>query len=346
MELVESPSTAPLPGAGPRLRKLLEALASPRWMLAFFAFAAIAGLVAVHRPQWITVAWLLPLSVFAMSVLAAVAVRPRLRRDPALLGLHLALLVLIALVGAARLSYFDGATTVTSGTAFDGTLQVDARGPWHHDRIRGLRFANEGLVEDYGDRHRWRATYNRVRWWDDRGVSGIAEIGDDRPLLLGGYRIFPTFNRGYAPVFHWQPKRGEAELGAVQLPPGEGFGMANDWHLLAGPDVWVMLESEAPLQIRRGERRVDLGAAELPHRLVLRSGERRELVQMGDSVVLPEGTLTYVQLRSWMGYRIVYDFAADWLAATAAVAIVCLLAFYLRLFLGRRGADGASGAAR
>lgn len=308
-------------------------------MLAFFVFAALAALVSIHRPEWITAAWVAPLAIFAVSVLAAVACRPRLRRDPALLGLHLGLLVLILLIGVARLTYLDGAVTLTEGSAFEGVLHVDARGPLHPDGLGRLRFANEGLVEDFADRYRWKATYNRVRWWDEAGASHVAEIGDDSPLLLNGYRIYTTFNRGYSPVFLWEPIGAEPELGTVQLLPDDEFGMANGWQLPNGPEVWVMLDPLQPIVLQRGEQRENMDANRLPHQLVVRlGGQRREILERGGSLELPGGRLTYLELKTWMGYRIVYDFAVHWMASTAAVIVICLIAFYARLI--RRPDEG------
>lgn len=328
--------------AAGRLSRLFEFLAAPQWMLAFFLFAALAGVVSVYVPAWITAIWVLPLGIFALSVIAAVLVRPRLRRDPALLGLHLALLVLIVLVGIERLAYFDGAATLSDGAVFSGELHLDERGPLHPDRVASLRFANEGFVEDYADRDRWRATYNRVRVWDERGHSHVTQIGDDAPLQLNGYRIFTTFNRGYSPVFHWQPAQGAPQMGTVQLYPNAKAWMANDWRLPSGPTAWVLLEPEQSVNIQRGERRTNMGAAELAHRVVLRVGEQRWTLRPGESADLPGGRLTYVRLGVWMGYRIVYDFAAHWLASAAAAMVLCLLVFYARLLF--RTAEGASGA--
>ena len=44
-------------------------------------------------------------------------------------------------------------------------------------------------------------------------------IGDQTPLVLEGYRFYTTSNKGFAPVFVWQPAGGAAERGSVHLPP-------------------------------------------------------------------------------------------------------------------------------
>lgn len=311
--------------------RVLQWLASPRWMLAFFGFAGAGALVSIQRPDWITAVWSVPLAVFALSLLAAVATNARLRRDAALLGLHLGLLILVLLIALARLTYLDGAVTLTQGSTFDGRLDLDQRGPWHDGAIEQLRFSNEGFTEDFNERASWKSTYNRVRWQDANGASHLAQIGDDHPLVMGGYRIYTTFNRGYSPVFHWQPVQGEEEFGTVQLRAGE-LDMANNWQLPGGPEVWAMIDLPRPaVKLQPGEQSLNLGSEKKAHSLILHIGERREFLRPGESLLLPQGRLTYVSLKSWMGYRIVYDVAMYWMAAAALIVVLCMLAFYARL---------------
>lgn len=320
-----------------RTRRLLYWVASPHWMLAFFVFAGVSALVSMERPEWITAAWSLPLAVFALSLLAAVATNARFRRDAALLGLHLGLLVLVLLIALARLTYLDGAVTLSLGSEFDGRLHLDQRGPLHPGGVERLRFANEGFTEDFNPRARWKSTYNRVRWWDANGDSHVAEIGDDQPLVLEGYRIYATFNRGYSPVFRWQPVQGDEEIGTVQLQAGS-LDMANSWQLTSGPEVWTMIDLPQEAKLQPGERRANMGAEKLDHRLILRVGDRSESLRPGESMQLPEGRLTYVSLETWMGYRLVYDVAMYWMASATLVVVLCMLAFYARVLTrGWRG---------
>lgn len=312
--------------------RVLGALASPKWMLAFFAFAAASAVLSIHFPALITAAWCVPLALFAVTLLASILTRPRFRRDPLLLGLHLALLAIVALVGLARLTYLDGAVTLTEdGEPFGGTLDVERRGPWHPATLGRLRFANEGVVEAFDPNERGPAIHSRVRWWDDAGRSHVAEIANDVPLLLDGYRIYATYNRGFSPVFRWQDRGGATDVGAVQLRGDTEFGMANEWTLPNGQSLWVMLDPQRPTLMQPGERRSGLGAASLPHRLVVRRGDARELLEIGQSLSFDEGTLTYVGLRSWMGYRIVYDPVSDWLMAASLVLVLCMILYYRRV---------------
>lgn len=312
-------------------RRLLEGLASPGWMLAFFVFAFASGVISIHRPDWITVAWLVPLGLFSLSLCAAIATRPRFRADGALLGLHLALLALIVLFAFARLIYLDGAATLTEGgEAFDGRLDVDRRGPWHPDTLKRLRFANEGVVESFHAGQRWPQTENRVRWWLPDGISRTAHISNDTPLLLDGYRIYPTFNRGYSPVFQWQGNDGLAEVGSVQLRVDSDFGMANEWTLPTGETLWIMLDTEGRTHMEPGETRIGLGSETLDHRLVVRFRDQRLTLRLGESIPFAGGVLTYRELRSWMGYRIVFDPTIPWVTGASLLAVICMTAYYFR----------------
>ncbi|HYD94710.1 MAG TPA: hypothetical protein VEC01_05240 [Noviherbaspirillum sp.] len=314
-------------------RNLVTALASPKLTVAFFVLMAAGALWTAQADGNATVATLLPLSLLVLNLAAAIATTPRFRTDLPLLAFHLALLAFVALIGAGRLIYFDGATILTSGTGFEGKLVVDRRGPLHRDGPLPLRFANGGFTEHFPDRGRYHATYNLVRWRDDAGRDRVAEIGDDRPLVLDGYRIYTTPRRGFSPLFLWEAE-GASSYGTVQLPDNRGFeiGPPVEWRLPDGREASVTLQ----LGAQDGEpvrgKRDDLGADDIAHRLVLRVGGSRTELRPGQTVELEGGKLTYVRLASWMGYRIVYDPTEPWLAATVAAAIATLLWFYARLF--------------
>jgi len=320
----------------PRARRLLVGLASPRWTVAIFVLLG-AGALAVAEAGWNPTAVMLPpFALLGVNLAASVATNARFRRDLPLLVFHLALVALVILFTIARLTYFEGTTTLTADTEFDHTLLTEARGPLHPDRLSTLRFANEGFTEKFPERGDYHATYNAVRWWDDAGRSKVAEIGDDTPLVLDGYRIYTSARRGFSPVFRWQPAAGDVEYGTVQLQEvdGGGYAPASAWPLPAGPEVWVMLDFDRLPEPQSGERS-GLGAARMPHHLVLRVGDERRELRPGETAELDGGKLTYTGLGSWMGYRIIYDPTKPWLVATTIVAIASLLWFYARLLRRR-----------
>lgn len=317
-------------GAG-RLFGWLTALASPRWTVLFFLLTAAASLATAYQLAKPTVMMVAPFALLLVNLGAAIIVHRRFRADLPLLLFHLALLALVALIAAARLTYMTGTVALTSGTAFDGQFITDERGPLHWGQPQELRFANDGFVEDQSARYRLHAIYNRVRWRDDAGQWHPAEIGDDSPLLLKGYKIYPSSHRGFAPLLRWQGAGGVDEFGSVQLNDQADGSVwpAIKFTLPDGSDAWVMLDSKTPGEPTT-KTRVDLGSAELPHSLVLRVGDVRHVMRPGDQIDLPGGKLSYVQLDSWMGYAISSDPTRPWIFATVLIGIASMIWFYWR----------------
>lgn len=319
---------------GPDRVAVLRQLAAPRWTVVFFLATAVAALLVAQGGLPATPLLLLPFILLMVNLLAAILTNARFRADVPLLIFHLALLALVALVALARLTYLDARTTLTQGQGFEGVPEFSEHGPLHGGGLARLHFQNEGLSARYSDKGEYLGTYNRVRWPGSDGRWRETEIGDDRPLVLNGYRIYATVHRGLSPLFRWQPHNGADALGVVQLrdhrkadelPPAVG------WTLPDGPEVWVQLDF-SPLPTPRGGSQENLGAGELDHVLVLRSGERREIIKTGDTVEFPEGRLSYLRLGSWMSYRIVYDPTIPWIIAVLFVGIGSLCWYYLLRF--------------
>ncbi len=313
---------------------VLRALAAPRWTVIFFLATAIASLLVAQGGMPATPLMLLPFILLLVNLLAAILSNARFRADVPLLIFHLALLALIVLIVVARLTYLDATTNLTQGQGFEGALDSVEQGPLHSGALAELQFFNEGLSARYSDTGVYLGTYNRVRWQGSDGRWRETEIGDDRPLTLNGYRIYATVHRGLSPLFRWQPHKGPEALGAVQLrdhrrtdelPPAVG------WKLPDGPDVWVQLNF-SPLPAPRGGSQENLGAGELDHALVLRSDQRREVIRTGDTVEFPEGRLSYLQLDTWMGYRIVYDPTIPWIIAVLLIGTGSLCWYYVARF--------------
>ena len=317
----------------------LEGLASPRLSVAFFLLTAASALAVAYELATPTATMALPFALLVANVGAAIAVQRRFRADLPLLLLHLALLALVALVVLARLVYMTGTVTLTSGTAFDGQLLTEKRGALHVGRLTELHFANDGFVEDQSARHRLHATYNRVRWQDEAGQWHPGQIGDDRPLLLKGYKIYTSEHRGFSPLLLWRAAGGVEEYGSVQLSDqlDGAIAPAMKFSLPDGSEAWAMLDfrtgDETPARTR-----VDLGNQALRHTLVLRIGDERHLLRPGQSVNLPGGTLTYMQLDSWMGYLISYDPTRPWIMATVMIGVVSLVWLYWQRLFGRKPA--------
>ncbi len=300
------------------MKQAVSHLGSLRHTLAWFALLAA---VVLARPSFF---WLAPvIGGLALNLLAGLATHPGLRRKPALLVAHLALLTFVVLAGVGRLASLEGHFELTQGVPFDGRLLGGEVGPWHRDRLHALDFRHEGFEIDYAPGRQRGPTRNTVAWVDEAGREQRAVIGDHRPLLLQGYRLYTSPNKGFAPVLRWRPERGEEQLGAVHLPsyPMHELRQHNEWRLPDGRVLWVHLQIDETL--------IDpaqAGAFRLPraHRLVVRIGEQRFELGEGEAAALEGGTLVYEGLATWMGYRIAYDPTLPWLLATSPLAALAL----------------------
>ncbi|MCK9283247.1 MAG: cytochrome c biogenesis protein ResB [Rhodocyclaceae bacterium] len=304
----------------------IERLAALRVTLVALVLLALGAIVAYNAEGEgrATLPLVLPLSVLAMNLLAAVASNRAFRRQTALLVFHLALLAIVVLVALGRLTYLRGATEVVTGTEFSTLIHQDA-GPWHWNRLDRVRFTNDGFAIRYQPGLQRERTVNRVRWIDEDGQRKIAEVGDIEPLVIGGYRFYTTHNKGFALMFRWQPQPGgEAAVGSVNLPayPAREHEQAREWRL-PGIDapIWtlldfdeVLLDPESDAEFRLPQR----------HQVVVRIGDRRWTVAPGGRIALENGTLTYEELRTWMGYAVFYDWTIPWLLTACLVAVLAL----------------------
>lgn len=283
-----------------------------------------------------TISLVPPLALLAANLAAAVATHPAFRRWNALLVFHLGLIAIVLLVAAGRLTYLKGNIELSEGEEFAGRLAETDAGPLHFGSLDRVHFSNEGFTIGYAPGRQREETRNHVRYQDEEGNEGSAEIGDQKALVLHGYRFYTSPNKGFAPSFLWQPK-GSAQpmLGTVHLPsyPMNEYNQAREWQLPgSGEKVWTLLQFDEKLipEDARSEFR-------LPgrHALVMRIGATRREMQPGDIIELPEGRLQYLGLRTWMGYTVFYDWTIHWLLAAAMVTVGALGWHFWRRFAAR-----------
>lgn len=271
------------------------------------------------------------MALLSLNLVAALVVHPAFRRQLPLLVAHLALLALAVLAAYGRLASLDGRFELTQGVPFDGTL-IDARaGVLHHDGLQRLSFSHQGFEIDYAPGRKRGATRNPVTWRDEAGRERSAVIGDHRPLVIDGYRVYTSPNKGFAPMLTWTPTGGEPITGAVHLPafPAHELRQSIEWSLPDGRRAWVLLQTDELLIDPSRPSRFELPRR---HTLVLRMDPLRHELQPGQGVALDGGTLTYLGLRSWMGYRVTYDPTLPWLLAASLLAVAALAWHYLRRF--------------
>lgn len=317
------------------IRRSLQRLASLRLTLLLIALLAIGTTVALQVESARTWPIVIPLILFAANLLAAVATNGVFRRQTALLIFHLSLIALLLLIAAGRLTYLKGHAGVTQDAEFDGELAIDERGPWHAGKLDRVRFINRGFSIDYAPGLQRGPTRNAIDWQTPDGQWKRAVVGDQEPLEIHGYRFYTSFNKGFAPSFQWQPTDGAPLYGSVQLPsyPLNEYSQAIEWTPPGSQaKVWVMLDIDEVVIDPEAHSGFRLPKA---YSLVVRVDDKRHALQPGDSIDLPEGRLVFDGLRSWMGYKVFYDWTLPWLLAACALAAVSLAAHFWQKFAAR-----------
>lgn len=305
----------------------MRALASLK--LSAAAIAALGVAVVLFQSAWAIAG---PMVLLGVNLAAAMATHPAFRRNAPLAVFHLALAALALLAAAGQLMSLKGRVELTTGEAFAGELLERSEGPLHLARLARVAFVNEGFEIDYAPKLRRGETRNTVRWRDDAGVERRAVIGDQTPLVVHGYRFYTTPNKGFAPVFLWQPAGGPARRGSVHLPsfPAWQHAQAADWV----PPGWserltfrleldaALIDVERPWQLR-------LPAS---HRLEVELDGARHSLVPGAVVELKGAALRYEGLSTWMGYSVFSDWTLPWLLAAALTAALSLAWHFWRRF--------------
>lgn len=289
----------------------------------------LAGLAALAIGVLWGSAWSIaaPLLLLAANLGAAIVAKPALHTQLPLLVFHLALLALVALGGAGRLTYLKGRVELSTGEAFSGALAHEEAGPLHRSRLDAVSFTNEGFSVSYSPGLNRNETRNRVSW-----AYGERVIGDQAPLQLQGYRFYTSSNKGFAPIVAWRAPDGAVHRGTIHLPsyPMYDYRQAQEWTPpAASRSLWLMLDFDEVLIDPRKRSEFRLPAE---HSLVVRSGERRAVLKPGERLALHEGELRYEGLTTWMGYNVFYDWTLPWMLAAALLAAVSLGWHYWRKF--------------
>ena len=302
---------------------MMAPLASPRLTLAGLGALALGVAAAYFGRAPAGPALALPLGLLALNLAAAIAVNRVFRVQLPLLVFHLALLALVLLAAAGRLTYLKGRLELASGETFAGELVEREAGPMHRSHFERAAFTNHGFTVSYSPGLQRNETRNRVSWREGLALRE-ALIGDQTPLVLGGYRFYTSSNKGFAPLLAWQRDGGRLERGAVHLPsyPMYDYRQAQEW-TPPGADgaLWLMLDFDEVLidPQRRSEFRPPAR-----HTLVVRSGATRAVLAPGERLRVAGGTLVYEGLTTWMGYNVFYDWTLPWLVAACLTAVASL----------------------
>lgn len=305
------------------VRHRLAMLASPRLTLAAIALLGAGAWIVAQRPDEsaFSAELIVPLALLSLNLIAAVMTNRTFWRQPALLVFHLALLSLVLLGLASRLTYLEGTAELAVGQSFSGLVERK-QGIWHLGHLDEVEFVNQGFSVNYRPQLRRDRTLNRVTWHDDSGFERRAEIGDQVPLVLRGYRFYTTSNKGFAALFRWEPAQGGPQLGTVNFPsyPMYASQQKSIWRLGAD-DVRVtlninelLIDPSTDSEFRMPQRHTV--TVDLPWRVAS--------LAPGQILLLPQGRLVYVGLSTWMGYSVSYDWTVPWLLAACVLAVLAL----------------------
>jgi len=276
-----------------------------------------------------TLALVLPLAMLSINLVAAMLSNKAFRRQLPLLIFHLALLAIIVLVSMGRLTYLRATAEVVTGGEYLAMDRIEA-GPWHWGEKDSLHFENLGFEIQYKAGLQRDATVNQVRWRDEAGILRTAEIGDQVPLLMRGYRFYTSSNKGFAALFRWEPRQGDPQLGSVVFPsyPAHKERQTTHWRL-GTEDIRVTLNLPGQLINPQSESRFRLPDR---HDISLDFSWRVANLKPGESLVIPSGRLVYVGLTTWMGYNVFYDWTMSWLLAACTLAVLALGWHFWRKF--------------
>jgi len=307
------------------MKPLLHKLASLRLTLAGLA-ALIVNSFAVSQWPDAAIPWLvLPLSVLALNLLAALLVRHAFRQQAALLLFHVGLLGVLLLVAAGVLMRFDGSVEVVEGTAYNAASVTDrGRGWLHPDRLDRVQFTQGPVEVNYLSGLRRDTTHSRVELGQADGTGIRRDVGDREGFTSHGYRFMATFNKGYAVLVLWRDDAGAEAIGAVNFPsfPEFEWKQINEWTTPAGESLTVELNLAEPVP---EDTPWTLSSRDVDYEVGLSGATLVETtVRPGQPVAVTGGEITIVDLRLWMGYRIDYNPLLPWLLAAAFLSLGAL----------------------
>ena len=307
------------------MKPLLKALASLRLTMAGLA-ALIINSVAISQWPEAALPWLvLPLSVLAVNLFAALIVRHAFRHQAALLMFHVGLLAVLMLVAAGVLLRFEGSVELVEGEAFDaGSVTVRGTGWLHPDRLERVDFAQGPLEVHYLSGLQRDTTHSRVVLGRHGDGAIERDVGDRQGFTSQGYRFMTTFNKGYSVLVLWRDEAGRESLGAVNFPsyPEFDWKQTNDWVTPAGETLNLELQlaqrvpEDSPWTLSSRGVEYEVG--------ISGDGRTPEAIGPGQPIAVTGGEIEIVDLRLWMGYRIDYNPLLPWLLTAAFLALGAL----------------------
>jgi hypothetical protein len=332
---------------GAPVKPLLRTIASLKLTMIGLA-SLIVNSFAISQWPDAAIPWLvLPLSLLAINLFAALLVRHAFRQQAALLMFHVGLLAVLILVAAGVLMRFDGSVEVIEGAAFDAANVTRRGGGWlHPDRLDRVQFTQGPLEVRYLSGLLRDTTHARVVISQPDGVEIERDVGDRQGFTISGYRFMTTFNKGYSLLLLWRDEQGRESLGAVNFPsyPKFDWKQINDWTTPAGETLSLELvlaqrvPEEGPWILDSRDTDFTVGIDDgLNPATALRAGQ---------SIAVDGGEIVPLEVRLWMGYRIDYNPLLPWLLTAAFLSLGALAVHVAQKFSSPRAVEPISSGAR
>lgn len=313
-----------------KMMNFLRRLASLKFTLAGMVLLSLGAMAIYGNPMEIP-AWVLtiPLAILAMNLTAAIITNVRINQQPGLLTFHVSLLFLVILAGIGRLTYLDSHVELPIGSEFRADKMLEIKqGLLHSGDIDKVAFVQGPFRVNYSPGIRRGLTFSHVNVRQPSGQWEERVIGDDRVLVMEGYRFYTTHNKGFTAILSWIPDQGEPQTGTVNMPsyPLFDYKQDNRWKPPGGDTeikFWLQLstaldEKKAWVLERRNSSAV----------LVVTHKDQRQELKLGDSVQLDNGQLRFDQLTMWMGYRIFYDPTIQWMFFISVAGVLGLAQYF------------------
>lgn len=277
-------------------------------------------------PVWVLIA---PMVLLALNLAAAIATNARINQQPGLLVFHVSLLLILLVATIGRLTHMDAHIELVVGTEFEpGKLQEMNAGPLHSGALDKVHFVQGPFNVEYSPGMQRGLTYSYVNVKTITGEWEERVVGDDRPLVIEGYRFYTTFNKGFAPILTWIPESGVSVTGAVNMPSYPLFEYKQD-------NRWIPPGSKEEikfwLQISAGMKEDDhwvLDGRTSTGVLIVTTENKRHEVQVGESIELQNGRLRFESLTTWMGYRLFYDPTIQWMFFISIMGVFGLTQYF------------------
>ncbi len=308
---------------------LFTSLSSTRFTLLGMALLGLGAALSYDNPAG-TPVWVLvvPMALLAVNLFFAILVNPRINRRFGLLLFHIGLLGVVVLAAIGRLTHMEAHLELVEGTAFEtADLMNIKQGPLHDGRLDRVRFVQGNYTVDYESGMVRGLTHSQVFEIDNNGKWIEHDVGDDRPLIIEGYRFYTTFNKGFAAILTWTADDGEPVTGAVNMPsyPMFDFRQSNTWTPPGGEEIRFWLQLDTGLT---GEAPWQLDIRQSQGRLVVNSAGKRVELAPGEALRMNGGELRYERLAGWMGYKLYYDPTLQWLFFISILGVIGLFIHY------------------